>query len=696
MSPSEEKVVTQPPGRRGQTFAEFALTLPILLLLMFGVIEFARIFQAWITLQNAARTAARYAITGDWNEYSVADALGYSIPGSLDEAGRKAAVLDVLVPCTGGADSAFTLHWDRDCEPGEDEDEGLRADMARIPSIVDQARMGAAGLSMANGDHFVGLHNAAGVELNSETVTENEKGWFHVWMCSTRPPVATEGIGANRYIPSPDRNDRLCNTLEGDTNRNQYDAGGPGDLLEIVIFFNHPLITPLGLVDYVQLQARRAMINESFRSTRVVNLPPQLAHSTYTPVNTAPPTFTPLPTGSPTYTFTPSQTPTNAPTETDTATPGPNCTLITLVGAQLQQNSLQIAVRNANQYAAVFITRVSLHWGKHTLYPDMYVDQMNKVGVSAFWRGTDREPDTLVDSTTPGWVNGSDPFDERRFDPGGTVTTVNIKFSNGPSDLSKFFTLGSFTGTTLYLGTAWGGVNYDCPVVLDGYIPPTKVLNPTNTPRPRCEDYEVQFGGFENMGVVKYYITNKGTAPAYLTGFNIVWNSLGRTLDPITLSLVSVGGSTAFDTTAVRVWTGSDNSSPATASSGGTGWLTNAVIEPGKSEKIWLDFDGAPGRLDHPDTGYAPYDFNGTTFVFNVTCNNQPPVIYTPEPTKPPTATKTPTITNTPTKTPTRGPTNTPTKTNTPGGPTKTHTPTPTKTNTPVSTPRPTDIFSGE
>ena len=50
-----------PPTRarphRGQTLVEFALTLPILLLLLFGIIEFGRIFQAWVTLQNAARTA---------------------------------------------------------------------------------------------------------------------------------------------------------------------------------------------------------------------------------------------------------------------------------------------------------------------------------------------------------------------------------------------------------------------------------------------------------------------------------------------------------------------------------------------------------------------------------------------------------------------------------------------------------------
>jgi hypothetical protein len=39
--------------RTGQTLAEFAITLPILLLLLFGIIEFGRIFQAWVTLQNS-------------------------------------------------------------------------------------------------------------------------------------------------------------------------------------------------------------------------------------------------------------------------------------------------------------------------------------------------------------------------------------------------------------------------------------------------------------------------------------------------------------------------------------------------------------------------------------------------------------------------------------------------------------------
>ena len=46
---------------------EFALTLPVLLLLIFGIIEFGRVLQAWLALENGARFAIRYAVTGNYN-----------------------------------------------------------------------------------------------------------------------------------------------------------------------------------------------------------------------------------------------------------------------------------------------------------------------------------------------------------------------------------------------------------------------------------------------------------------------------------------------------------------------------------------------------------------------------------------------------------------------------------------------------
>ena len=46
---------------RGQSVAEFALLLPVMLAFLGLTIDFARVFQAWITLDSATRDAAEYA-----------------------------------------------------------------------------------------------------------------------------------------------------------------------------------------------------------------------------------------------------------------------------------------------------------------------------------------------------------------------------------------------------------------------------------------------------------------------------------------------------------------------------------------------------------------------------------------------------------------------------------------------------------
>ena len=48
----------------GQTLVEFALALMILLVLVFGTMDFANLYYHKLTLQNAVRQAGRYAITG--------------------------------------------------------------------------------------------------------------------------------------------------------------------------------------------------------------------------------------------------------------------------------------------------------------------------------------------------------------------------------------------------------------------------------------------------------------------------------------------------------------------------------------------------------------------------------------------------------------------------------------------------------
>ncbi|MDQ6600274.1 TadE/TadG family type IV pilus assembly protein [Bacillus salipaludis] len=51
-------------SEKGQSLVEFALILPILVLLLFGIIDFARIFHVYLTMDHAGREAARAASIG--------------------------------------------------------------------------------------------------------------------------------------------------------------------------------------------------------------------------------------------------------------------------------------------------------------------------------------------------------------------------------------------------------------------------------------------------------------------------------------------------------------------------------------------------------------------------------------------------------------------------------------------------------
>ena len=57
---------TPAPSRRlgGQSLVEFAIVLPLLLLLVFAIMDFGRLFFTQETLQHAVREAGRFAVTG--------------------------------------------------------------------------------------------------------------------------------------------------------------------------------------------------------------------------------------------------------------------------------------------------------------------------------------------------------------------------------------------------------------------------------------------------------------------------------------------------------------------------------------------------------------------------------------------------------------------------------------------------------
>ena len=51
-------------GERGTTALEMAFVLPVLLLLTIGMVDAGRLLQAYVTVNHAAREAARFAVTG--------------------------------------------------------------------------------------------------------------------------------------------------------------------------------------------------------------------------------------------------------------------------------------------------------------------------------------------------------------------------------------------------------------------------------------------------------------------------------------------------------------------------------------------------------------------------------------------------------------------------------------------------------
>ena len=66
-------------NEKGQSLVEYALVLPLLLLLIFGIVDFGRYFHAYLTVDHAGREAARAASIGSANVVDVAVQNGSSI-----------------------------------------------------------------------------------------------------------------------------------------------------------------------------------------------------------------------------------------------------------------------------------------------------------------------------------------------------------------------------------------------------------------------------------------------------------------------------------------------------------------------------------------------------------------------------------------------------------------------------------------
>ncbi|HLF25476.1 MAG TPA: TadE/TadG family type IV pilus assembly protein [Anaerolineae bacterium] len=260
---------------RGQALLEFALVLPILLLIIFVIIEFARLFQAWLVIENVARMAGRYAVTGQYGD-------------------GNCPVNDLGVP---------------DCTTEDDED------LARTASIRQ-----------------VGYTSAAGI-MNDKTraVPRNNRTFYRVVICGDGAPDTNDDgspdIGWDEQGQVTGAGYPQCVNFV--TRTEAEFPGAPGRRVLIYVEFDHPLITPLrAIADWLPLTARREMVVEKFRAVRLAGVPPTVSVPSPTPSDTPTPSATPSPsaTSTPTYTPTPSMTPTPSRTPTRTVSPTPSRT----------------------------------------------------------------------------------------------------------------------------------------------------------------------------------------------------------------------------------------------------------------------------------------------------------------------------------------------------------------------------------
>ncbi len=699
----QNNIATSPPNseaRRGQTLAEFAISLPLLLILLFGIIEFGRMFQSWVTIQNAARAAARYTITGQHDEarYSL-DSIpcettnpssvretylaevflsdGFTVTdyenrfGATDFAAmftvqngklyrRVDAYLQNSIVDPEDSEHLFeTWYGIDDCFPDE-ESLQRRKDVLRLPSIYDVARVGAAGLSLDESQTNVRTGETPALALerflfesfSNPAPRQEDQRWFNVVVCSVRSRLFGADfseIPNNPDDPQSGTNDatlrydtvyndafypggacvteeRIRSTSDATLLRNYkvswQDAGAAGERVTLIVTYNHPLVTPLGLAPYVRMQAVRAAVNETFRVTSAERAlgPSGVTGSDFVPPPNLPDTDTP------TFTWTPLPTlaASNTPTATNTPLPGPfDCEKITLSPIAFVDNKVRVLIRNTND-TDTYLTGGVLYWDRNIVAPPPVVLRFMTIDTQIFWAGEDSVSplDTRLADGTPAngtnYISASQPF-WIFSDPTlqGDPNIYEAVFL-GITALSSRYLGHEFEFSELFFDNPDTGV--DCQVRFTVPPPPPTPTpapddftpSPTFTPNCASSLLRIEFVEFAPNGDVTLRVVNNRSVEAPFRGFELRWPAWKAS--NLRLSKMVVGGSNANDTvdvggTGTVVWQ---------TSIGGGYRPSGVVIGNPNPPTITPSYDTSIGTwFDNGDTYFVAYVFpaNSSTLL---------------------------------------------------------------------------------
>ncbi len=625
---------------------EFMLALPILLFVIFGIIEFGRLLFAWMAVQNAARFGIRYAVTGEFNDV-------YCIPAG--------AILgtDYINADTFNGDPQDCLVPNDYTGTDGDDIENELTDMARLYSIQDAAEGGGAGLWLeeaVSGDYsqYLSLHDPNFIGQ------ADQKGFLNVTVCSNRN---------NQYVVDYFNYDvPLCWDNLGSVLMD--DAGGPGDRVKVRVDHTHPLLLPIlsNIWPTISINAERDGLVEKFRTSRVMGVSgPILSAPTWTQ--------TPTTTNTPTIT----QTPTPSLTPTPTNTPIPvQCDLITVTnsyaGHWVSGYYMQsVDIRNDNPVEIHFHSANQV-WQKVPANRQVYAMRFD---TSGWYMMYDDVPDTSFVPAAP-----------IPMAPGATGQYIALF-------LPRYQQLVGITSAELVFDDGCvKGVSVDIPT-------------PTLTPTPDCSAYTFSTFDFHNSHQQEIMVTNgdtwndtKVTRIWFDWTYTQQWGEAngwaGLYLDWMTWNGANAWGDGDGGVIDSLSWTDTSVDSPPS-------WQGPLQFNHGNAYALRFDFDGGPGEGSIPNV--KAEDF-GLCLYFENGCELCQESIHkglvtwtptaTPLPSNTPTPTPTGTATNTqppPTSTPVPPPTNTPTITWTPTITPK-KSPTPTPSDTPPPSPTPTTGFT--
>jgi len=265
--------------RRGQGLVEFALILPVLLFILLGIIEAAFVIQGYLTVQHAAREAARFAVAYQ------------PIQGKKLDGSNCARTTPQGPPFSDPA---------RICNKYE----GYPEYYARRVALIKQ-RAGYAATGLRINDGYLG-------DTPERFVAHKEEPAFFGVVVWGYPSFETD-------CNARDLRDKKWDPTDEDPGCLDH-PGLQGLPVQILVVHNVEIVDPLyrAVVEYVPVRADTEMINEGIQVGYGDKVPPDFDTNpdygeTPLPTNTIIPT-----TATPTHTPTPTQTLTPTPTLTPT------------------------------------------------------------------------------------------------------------------------------------------------------------------------------------------------------------------------------------------------------------------------------------------------------------------------------------------------------------------------------------------